>query len=54
MIWLAESVPEVKERLANGKIKFGTIDSWLIYNLTGKYVTDASNASRTYLCNLNG
>ena len=26
----------------------------MIYNLTGKYVTDASNASRTYLCNLNG
>jgi glycerol kinase len=54
MIWLAEFVPEVKERLATGKIKFGTIDSWLLYNLTGKYVTDASNASRTYLCNLNG
>lgn len=38
----------------NGKIKIGTIDTWLIYNLTGRYVTDASNASRTYLCNLNG
>lgn len=30
------------------------MDSWLAYNLTGKYVTDGSNASRTYLCNLKG
>jgi glycerol kinase len=54
LIWLTEMIPEIKERIASGKIKVGTVDTWLIYNLTGKYVTDASNASRTYLCNLNG
>ena len=32
----------------------GTIDTWVVYNLTGEYVTDASNASRTYLCSLKG
>lgn len=33
-------------------VRFGTIDTWVVYNLTGEYVTDASNASRTYLCDL--
>lgn len=33
-------------------MRFGTIDTWVTYYLTGKYVTDASNASRTYLIDL--
>lgn len=53
-MWLIDNVPAIKQKLESGKVKFGTIDSWLTYNLTGKHVTDASNASRTYLCNLNG
>jgi glycerol kinase len=47
-------VPEVSKAMQEDDIRFGTIDTWVIYNLTGEYVTDASNASRTYLCNLNG
>lgn len=54
ILWLIENVPEVKARLDENKVRFGTIDTWVIYNLTGKYVTDASNASRTFLYNLKG
>jgi glycerol kinase len=40
---------DLEERAADGEIAFGTIDSWLIYNLTGNHVTDVTNASRTML-----
>jgi glycerol kinase len=40
---------EMKERAAKGEILFGTMDSWLIYNLTGNHITDVTNASRTML-----
>jgi glycerol kinase len=40
---------DMKERAADGEILFGTIDSWLIYNLTGNHITDVTNASRTML-----
>lgn len=40
---------DVRDRAENGEILFGTIDSWLIWNLTGHHVTDVSNASRTML-----
>lgn len=50
---MLENNSEIKSKYQNGKLKFGTIDSWLAYNLTGKHVTDASNASRTYLCDIN-
>ena len=49
---MLENNPDIKQKYKNGKLKFGTIDSWLAYNLTGKFVTDASNAGRTYLCNI--
>ena len=49
---MIENVPEVKSKYESGKLRFGTIDSWLAYKLTGKFVTDASNASRTYLCDI--
>ncbi len=52
--WILENVPGVKEKAAAGKLAFGTIDSWLIWNLTGKqvHVTDVTNASRTMLYNI--
>jgi len=39
----------VRERAADGEVLLGTIDAWLIYNLTGEHVTDVTNASRTML-----
>ncbi|AWI29253.1 glycerol kinase GlpK [Streptomyces tirandamycinicus] len=55
--WLLDHVPGLRERAERGEIAFGTIDSWLIWNLTGGtdggvHVTDVTNASRTMLMNL--
>lgn len=50
--WLLEHVPGLRERAAGGRARFGTVDCWLIANLCGEFVTDASNASRTLLCDL--
>lgn len=52
--WLLENVPQARERAARGDLACGTIDSWLIWNLTGGkvHVTDVSNASRTMLFNI--
>jgi glycerol kinase len=52
--WLLDHVPGARQRAEQGDLAFGTIDSWLIWNLTGGRVhaTDASNASRTLLFNL--
>ena len=49
--WLLDHVPDARERARRGELAFGTIDSWLLWNLTGGRVhaTDASNASRTLL-----
>jgi glycerol kinase len=47
--WLLEHVDGLRERARDGRAVFGTIDSWLIYNLSGEHVTDPSNASRTLL-----
>lgn len=54
LAWLLDHVPGVRERAGKGELAFGTVDSWLIYNLTGGKVhaTDVSNASRTLLFNL--
>jgi len=53
--WILNNVPGAKEKAAQGKLAFGTIDSWLIWNLTeGRlHITDVSNASRTMLLNIN-
>src|SRR5512134_1567610 len=53
--WLLDHVPGARARAERGELAFGTIDSWLIWNLTGgsEHVTDVSNASRTLLFNLN-
>ncbi|MFB6269960.1 MAG: FGGY family carbohydrate kinase, partial [Halobacterium sp.] len=40
---------DVRERAEDGDVLFGTVDSWLVYKLTGAHVTDVSNASRTML-----
>lgn len=50
--WLLDHVPGARERARHGALAFGTIDSWLIYKLTGRHVTDVSNASRTMLFNI--
>ena len=52
--WLLDSVPGARARADAGELAFGTIDSWLIWKLTGGrlHVTDASNASRTLLFNI--
>ena len=49
--WLLENVKGAKARAKAGKLAFGTVDSWLVWNLTGGrvHVTDASNASRTMM-----
>ena len=52
--WLLDHVPGARARAARGELAFGTIDTWLIWNLTGgaQHVTDVSNASRTLLLDL--
>jgi glycerol kinase len=52
--WILKNVPGAQARAKAGELAFGTVDTWLIWNLTGgkKHVTDASNASRTMLFNL--
>jgi glycerol kinase len=52
--WILDHVPGALDRAASGQLAFGTIDSWLIWNLTAGAVhaTDATNASRTLLLNL--
>jgi len=43
---------DVRDRAEAGELLMGTVDSWLVYNLTGEHVTDVSNASRTMLYNI--
>jgi glycerol kinase len=50
--WLLEHVDGARERAENGELAFGTIDSWLMWNLTGEHVTDVTNACRTLLMDL--
>jgi glycerol kinase len=50
--WLLENVPEARQRAEAGELLFGTMDTWVIWNLTGKHITDVTNASRTQLMNL--
>jgi glycerol kinase len=50
--WLLDRVPGLRERAEEGEVLFGTMDSWLIWNLCGRHVTDVTNASRTMLMDL--
>jgi glycerol kinase len=47
--WMLEEVPGLRDRARDGRVRFGTIDAWLAFKLTGRTVTDCSNASRTLL-----
>jgi len=53
--WILDNVPGAREKAQAGKLRFGTVDSWLVWQLTrGEvHVTDVSNASRTMLFNIN-
>jgi glycerol kinase len=55
LAWLLDNVPGARARAERGELAAGTIDTWLIWHLTGGrlHVTDASNASRTLLFNIN-
>ena len=50
--WLLDADPSLRARAEAGEVLFGTMDTWLIWNLTGEHVTDVTNASRTMLMNL--
>jgi glycerol kinase len=50
--WVLDHVPGMGKRAEQGELLFGNMDSWIIWNLTGKHVTDVTNASRTLLMNL--
>jgi glycerol kinase len=57
LMWLLENIPDLREDAEKGLTLFGTIDTWLIWNLTGGttggvHITDVTNASRTLLMNL--
>lgn len=53
--WILDNVPNARQRAEKGKLRFGTVDSWLVWRLTrGEvHVTDVTNASRTMLFNIN-
>lgn len=52
--WLLDNVPGVRQRARQGQLAFGTVDTWLLYNLSGgkRHCTDPSNAARTMLYNI--
>jgi glycerol kinase len=50
--WLLDNVDGLRERARDGRAVFGTVDSWVLFKLTGEHATEVSNASRTLLCDL--
>lgn len=50
--WMLDNVAGLRARAEAGELLFGTVDSWLIWHLTGRHVTDPTNASRTMLMDL--
>lgn len=52
--WILENIPDARKKAENGDLLFGTMDSWIVWKLTGgeQHITDATNASRTLLCNI--
>ena len=52
--WILENVPEARKKAEDGDLLFGNMDSWLVWKLTGgeQHITDATNASRTLLCDI--
>jgi glycerol kinase len=51
--WILDNVDGARAKAQSGDLLFGTIDTWLIWNLTGEHITDVTNASRTMLMNIN-
>jgi glycerol kinase len=51
-LWLMENEPDLAAQVKTGSVYFGTIDTWLVFKLSGVYATDYSNASRTLLMDL--
>ncbi|HTL98246.1 MAG TPA: glycerol kinase GlpK [Holophagaceae bacterium] len=47
--WILDQVPGARARAERGELAFGTVDSWLLWKLTGRHATDTTNASRTLL-----
>ena len=52
ILWLMRNVPKVKKAHEDNDLCFGTVDSWLLFKLTGEYVIDVTNASRTLMMDL--
>ena len=54
LAWILDNVPGTRKKAEHGELLFGTVDSWLLWNLTGgqRHLTDASNASRTLMFNI--
>ena len=52
ILWLIRNVENIQNELENNNVCFGTIDSWLLYKLTGAHITDVTNASRTLMMDL--
>ncbi|MBT8212320.1 MAG: glycerol kinase GlpK [Acidimicrobiia bacterium] len=50
--WLLDEDDDLARRAASGQLRFGTMDSWVLWKLTGRHVTDVTNASRTLLMDL--
>lgn len=52
--WILDNVPGAREKAMRGELRFGTVDSWLVWNLTdgAVHITDVTNASRTMLFNI--
>ncbi|GMQ97873.1 MAG: glycerol kinase GlpK [Acidimicrobiia bacterium] len=50
--WLLDNDPDLNQLVARGDLAFGTMDTWLAWNLTGRHVTDVTNASRTMLMDI--
>lgn len=52
LMWILDHVEGARARAEKGELRFGTIDAWLLFNLTGEHVTDVTNASRTMLMDI--
>ena len=50
--WILDEVDGARKRAENGELLFGTMDTWVLWNLTGEHLTDVTNASRTLLMDL--
>jgi glycerol kinase len=52
--WILDTIPGAREKAAKGQLAFGTVDTWIVWKLTGGklHITDVSNASRTMLLNI--